>query len=159
RFGHSEAVHRRAPHRESARSADRETAVLSVRPTARSLEERLAGPRGNAGELSRQRHVRARVVGAREPLLVRRQAPHVVHLEEELPGAEGITGILPGQLEQTKALGRALVAGDEVTTHGRTGLGIVEVGLARSHEETGAAELADMLQHGRVTLDRERATR
>src|SRR5262244_1204943 len=88
---------------------------------------RLAARPRNPGELSRQLDAGARVVRGRQPLLVRRQASHVVHLEEELAGAEGVTRVLPGQLEQTKALRRALVTGNEVAMQVRADVGIVQI--------------------------------
>src|SRR5262249_6242644 len=104
----------------------------------------LCGRRGNAGELPGQRHARARIVGAREPLLVGGETTRVVHLEEELARGEGVARVLPGQLEQAKALQRRLIAGDKKAVQVRADVGVVQIGLARSHEETRAAELPDV---------------
>src|SRR5262249_11866722 len=82
-----------------------------------------SGRRHDTGQLLRQLDARARVVGARQPLLVGGETADVVHLEQELARAERIARVLPRQLEQTEAVGRALVVGDEVAMQVRSDLG------------------------------------
>src|SRR3989449_7752031 len=94
----------------------------------RRLATTASGGPGNAGELPGEGDARTRIVGAREPLLVGGEAAHVVHLEEELAGAEGVTRVLPGQLEQTKALRRALIMGNKIAMQVRADVGIVQIG-------------------------------
>src|SRR5262245_45160233 len=117
----------------------------------------VSGLLGDAGELLRQRDIKTRIVDAREPLLVGGQAAHVVHLEEELARTEGVTGILPGQLQQTKALRCCRVLSNKIAVQIKSNLRVVQIGLARDHKETWAAELPDALQHVRIALDREGA--
>src|SRR5262249_54630615 len=87
-----------------------------LRPSGYITTSRSRGAclRHDARELPRQGSTRARVIGAREPLLVGGETAHVVHLEEQLPGAKRIARVLPGQLEQSEAVGRSLVVSDEV---------------------------------------------
>ena len=60
----------------------------------------------------------------------------------ELAGAEGIAGVLPGQLEQTKALRRPFVAGNKVA---------VQVGWRRRLEDVEVEELRTWITRTMIT--------
>ena len=91
----------------------------------RRLGPGTCNPLRDARQLPGQGDTCAGVVGAGQPLLVGGEAAHVVHLEEELPGSEGIAGVFPGQLEEAKALRRPLVAGHEIAVEMRADIGMV----------------------------------
>src|SRR5436309_8921781 len=128
----------------------RSTSVTALRNDIGPLATTPSSRPGNAGELPGQGDTRARVVGAHEPLLVGGEAAHVVHLEEELAGAEGVTGVLPGQLEQTEALRRPRIVGNEIAVQVGADVGIVQIGLARAYQEAWAAGHPVLLRHRRI---------
>src|SRR2546425_1113886 len=90
---------------------------------------------GDTREFLRQCNEGARIVGAREALLVGSQAAHIVHFVQELAGAEGVAGILPGQLQQAETLGTPLILAYHIAVQVRADLWMVQIGLARGHED------------------------
>src|SRR5262245_53762908 len=112
-----------------------------------------SGALADARQLAGQRDKGASVVDARQAPLVGRQTADVVHLEQELARPVGVARILPRQLQQPEVVGCPRVLRDEIAVEMRADLGVSQIGLARRHEETRAAELADRLEQMRMPFD------